>query len=314
MQDSVSFTSKVKREICSSEFSNETAISFLSGFVKINGIYRIKNRNEVLLLTSYDSFIIKRIISLFDKYLGFKGNTLYSEDKKFEKRNKYTLYFDENVYDILKILKIDTFNSEIDHRLLDTKEKTYAYISGVFLASGRVSSASSTNYHLEIELNDANIALSVQKLVNSIKDTSLNFRLIKRRNKYVLYIKRSEFISSFLVLIGAISSYINYENIRIEREYANNENRLYNLDTANYSKTINSSKTQIENIEKIDRMIGIKNIDNEKIRILCEERLKNKESSLQELADILSKRLNTNVSRSNIYHLFNKIKQLSERF
>ena len=313
MQNNISFTSDVKREICSKEFDSISAISFLSGFVRINATYKIKNKNEILILTSYDSFIIKIILSLFEKYLSSKGSILYSEEKKLKKRNKYTLYFEDNVYEILKILKIDVFNSEIDSSLIDKQNKIYSYIAGVFLACGRVSSASSTNYHLEIELNNANLALNLQKLLNSIKNASYNFRLIKRRTKYVLYIKRSDLISSFLVMIGAVNSYISYENIRVEREFANNENRIYNLDTANYSKTINSCTSQIENIKKIERVIGIKNIDNEKIRILCEERLNNKEASLQELSNIMSKRLNTKVSRSNIYHLFNKIKQLSER-
>ena len=86
------------------------------------------------------------------------------------------------------------------------------------------------------------------QVVNSLDELAFNMRLIKRRNKVVLYLKKSDLISSFLVLIGAVESCLNFENTRVERDFANIDNRMFNLDGANYGKTIATSKKQIEDI------------------------------------------------------------------
>ena len=58
----------------------------------------------------------------------------------------------------------------------------------------------------------------------------------------------------------------------------------------------------------------IKNLQNDKLIELCNQRLNNKEASLDELAKKMSENLKVNVSRSNVYHLFKKIKTIADKY
>ena len=65
-------------------------------------------------------------------------------------------------------------------------------------------------------------------------------------------------------------------------------------------------------IDYIEKKIGINHISNEKLRVLCKIRKENIEANYNELALMLSEELHTSVSKSNINHLFIKLKKLYE--
>lgn len=104
------------------------------------------------------------------------------------------------------------------------------------MASGSCNDPVSSNYHLEIVLKDEEFANQVIKLTNKIKNINFNFKLIKRRNSYVVYLKKSDLISDFLAFIEANASCIKFENVRVDRDFSNVTNRLLNCDTYNYKK------------------------------------------------------------------------------
>ena len=158
------------------------------------------------------------------------------------------------------------------------------------------------------------VAVSTQNMINSLQELAFNMRLIKRRSKVVLYLKKSDLISSFLVLIGAVESCLNFENTRVERDFANIDNRMLNLDGANYQKTLDTSRKQKNDILKLDSVIKIDNIPNEKIRELCKIRLENEEASLKEISEMMGERLGYKVSKSNVAHLFKRIEEMAIRY
>ena len=57
-----------------------------------------------------------------------------------------------------------------------------------------------------------------------------------------------------LLLLGAVEACMEFENIRVDRDFANNSNRLTNLDTANMSK-IYETQRQINEIKVIDSAV-----------------------------------------------------------
>lgn len=314
-ENRISFSKKIKEELASKiEDSDLKNIAILSSFLKINGIYKIQNNKTRLILKISNAKIASYILELLKKYFNFKNNLFFNKSTKLNKISFYIIDIVENVDEILDKLKIDIFNDEINPYFYTNKDLIYGYLKGAFLASGSVNSPKKSNYHLEIKTISSNMALSLLKMVNSIKDIEFNFRISKRRNDYIIYIKKSDLISSFLIMIGAIEGCLNFEDIRVERDYSNNENRLYNLDVANYSKVLKSSKNQLEDINIIEKNIGIKNLQNDKLIELCNQRLNNKEASLDELAKKMSENLKVNVSRSNVYHLFKKIKTIADKY
>ena len=64
------------------------------------------------------------------------------------------------------------------------------------MATGSINDPSSKNYHLEISSNSSRHGEYLQKLITKF---GLNPKTIKRRNKYVVYLKKSEEISDFLI-------------------------------------------------------------------------------------------------------------------
>ena len=62
-----------------------------------------------------------------------------------------------------------------------------AYLSGAFLAAGSVNSPITKNYHLEIAVNNNELA---EYLLRQWKKFDLDGKIIKRRAQYVVYISR----------------------------------------------------------------------------------------------------------------------------
>ena len=115
-------------------------------------------------------------------------------------------------------------------------------------------------------------------------------------------------------MMGATNATLEFENIRIDRDFSSIGNRLQNLDTANYNKTASAAEKQITDIRIIDKVLGIDHVQNEKQKLLMKLRLEHDDYSLQELANEMGKQLGENVSRSNINHLFRAIHEMAEQY
>ena len=81
-----------------------------------------------------------------------------------------------------------------------------------------------------------------KELSDLINSYGLSSKVIQRKSSYVIYIKEGEQIVDLLNIIGAHSSLLELENIRIMKEMRNNVNRLVNCETANLSKTVNAKQ------------------------------------------------------------------------
>ena len=312
MQKIDSFTKEIKEEICSfDELTTSQEISLLSAYIRTNGSLVFKNLNDYIILESENAKVIKFIYGLLKNNFSFANiHFSYKRKMKLNKNIKFVL----EVSDANKIneaLGINFLESKITYRLIDKEIKIKSYLAGLFLASGSCNDPVSSNYHLEIVLKDEEFANQVIKLTNKIKNINFNFKLIKRRNSYVVYLKKSDLISDFLAFIEANASCIKFENVRVDRDFSNVTNRLLNCDTYNYKKTIQNSSLQIDYIKFIDKKLGIKNISNPKIKNLCLLRLQYPEATYSDLAKYLGKEMEVSISKSNINHLFRAIKELA---
>ena len=121
---------------------------------------------------------------------------------------------------------------------------------------------------------EEDFALFIEELMNRYE---LNAKVIKRRNKYVIYMKSAERIGDFLRAIGASQSVMDFEMTRIDRSMANTVNRWNNCDIANEVKAMSASTAQIEDIAYVIDKAGIEILD-DKTRIVALLRLENPES------------------------------------
>lgn len=178
------------------------------------------------------------------------------------------------------------------------EELLKAIIRGSFLGSGSVSNPES-KYHLEIILSTEENAETVIKILSEF---TIPAKKLERKNGYGVYIKDSEEISKLLALIGANSSVLKFEEIRVLRDMKNNINRKVNCETANLNKTVNAAVRQIEAIKALQKTKEFEKLP-ENLKEIAKVRLENPDASLQELGQMLKEP----IGKSGVNHRLNKI-------
>ena len=103
-----------------------------------------------------------------------------------------------------------------------------------------------------------------------------------------------------------------YEDIRIYRDHKNMTNRLNNCEQANTDKIFMTAAKQVKDIEKLYELDMVDLLD-DKLKVVIDYRMKYQESSLQELADIISLETGEKISKSGLNHRFRKIKEILEK-
>jgi DNA-binding protein WhiA len=184
-----------------------------------------------------------------------------------------------------------------------------AYLAGAFLACGSVNNPETSNYHLEMSFAEEEYANFIAQLMNNFE---LNAKIIKRRNRYVVYLKSSEKIGDFLRAMGASRSVMNFESTRIDRNMSNTVNRWNNCDIANEIKSLASANKQIDDINIVDMFMGLEMLD-EKTRSVALIRRKYPEMSLNELAQVYYEETGQTISKSGLHHRFKKISDEAKR-
>ena len=309
MNNKTTFSQSVKNEIArETDFSSERKRALLSAYLRINGAISFGNKKTNLRLKTDNSKVAKYIyVSLKNLYPDFDIKLDF-----IKRNNKKTVYEIniQNVDSLLEDLGVDYFEGKIPKDIAYNDETIAGYIAGTFLASGSVNSPKTTNYHLEVSVNGENYARWLQKLFGKYKKLDIEPKIIKRRDKYVLYIKKSEQISNFLVVVGAPITCMEFEDERVERDYYSSANRVANFDEANMTRASLNGRRQAKEIKFIDDVLGIHNLHNPKKELLCYLRMENKEASMIELAELLSEELGTNITKSNVNHMFRSLHDL----
>ena len=194
--------------------------------------------------------------------------------------------------------------------IIRSERRIKSFLAGCFLGSGSVNDPKKTNYHLEMAFVDEQFAKEVARLMEKI---NLSAKIIKRRNQYVVYIKKAQEIADFLAGIGATNCYLDFEDYRMTRDYYNSDNRIANCDIANSVRTNLAANEQLKDIAVIDKYLGIGKLDTD-LYILASLRLENPEDSLRELAEKFNEKTEKKITKSGINHLFIKIKNIASSY
>ena len=316
MEEIISFTNEIKNEITANiNLDTEMKRSLLAAFIRVNGTIKFKNKNEYLILRTENAKVAKFIYSLIkDLYEDVVVSFSFRKTMKFYKATEYLVNIINGGTTIFSSLDINLLESKINQELINKEDKIRGFLMGLFLACGSCNSPKTSNYHFEFYVSDENLAKNILKIINKIKSSQFDFKLTKRRNNFVIYLKKSDQISGFLAFLDASSCCIKFEDVRVSRDYSNINNRLIICDQYNYKKSIDKANVQIEQIKLIDKHLGIDNIINEKVQLLCKLRLKDPEASYADLSSMMSEELNIPVSKSNIGHLFRKIENMAQLY
>ena len=307
----MSFTSEIKQEIAYNELKDCCARAELSALIQLSSSLTIQNKKLGLLVRLENPTAMKRVVYLLKKLYNCETELVVAKKTNLKKNKVYNLNILEDGKDILNKLGLYGNKGILHHPSFNIVSRECcgrAYLAGCFLAYGSCNSPSKSNYHLELALNDIEHANFVVKLINRYE---LNAKISKRRNKYIVYIKKADIISDFLRLIGAHESLMNFENSRINRDFKNSLTRLDNCEIANEIKSLSAAKRQVEIIEKLIKKDKIDNLDH-KLKNVVDIRMKYQDYSLLELCQIYEKEYGESISKSGMKHRLNKIESYAQ--
>lgn len=298
----MSFTSSVKNEISRLDIIETDKITELSAIIRNIGIL-----GNTIKITTENASVARRIFNLVKDLYHITPSITVRRGFNFNKNYIYILEVYKKIEEIIKDLSLD--NNIPKHYIYDDEELVRAYLRGLFLSVGSINDPKKSRYHLEFLVNNLDYAKFISNLLNSFY---LNSKVLKRENKYMIYIKEAEKISDFLRIISAMQALFYYEDIRIYRDHKNMTNRLNNCEQANVDKTISTAMNQVKDIEKIMDAGGLDLLD-EKTKEAAIYRLKYKEASLIELSEIISIETGNSITKSGLYHRLRKISELAKK-
>lgn len=303
----MSFTATVKEEVSRLETTKLENISELSAILRVASDIK----NSTINITLENNSVARRTFKLIKSIYNLTPR-ITVRNKKIGKGFTYILNVTDKSNELLKDLSIfdnGKYLSIPKEYIISDEDSLRAYLRGIFIVSGSVNDPKTSRYHLEFVLDTKEYADFISKLLNTFE---LNSKVIKREKNYTVYIKEAEKISDFLRVIKAFSAVMYFEDIRIYRDHKNMTNRLNNCEQANIDKVFLTASKQIKDIEKLYELDMIDLLD-DKLKEVIEYRMKYKESSLKELASIISIETGTLITKSGLNHRFRKIKEIVEK-
>lgn len=297
----MSFTSIVKSEVSKVEINELEKIAELSAILSTGAIIE-----KDIKITTENASVARRIFNLIKDL--YQINCLITVRKGIN--NQKSLYILQiKDMGILNVLGIYNKQQVPKEYIIDDDECLRAYLRGIFLMTGSVNDPKKSRYHLEFLVDTKKYGLFLVQLLNKYQ---LNSKILKRKNKYMVYIKEAEKIGDFLRIINAYNAVMYYEDIRIYRDHKNMTNRLNNCEQANVDKIIETANNQVKDIELIENTIGL-NVLDEKELIVAKYRLKYRDVSLLELSQIISVETGQVITKSGLYHRFKKISERANK-
>lgn len=302
----MSFTTEVKTEITQQPIKACCHKAQLSALVQLNASLIIHEQQLQLVIHSENASTAKRIFKLLkDSYApDMELNVL--KKARLKKNNIYELEIKTKVKEILNDLGLMTEKGIQSHpakKIVSKECCARSYLAGAFLAAGSVNSPQKSNYHLEIVTQQEEHAQFIEFLM---KRFDLPAKTILRRHQHVTYLKASDKISDFLRIVSANSAVLDFEEIRIQRDFHNSLTRLDNCEVANEMKTQAAASKQITAIERLIKRGVIDRLD-ERYSVVARLRLENPEANLNELCELYEEETGSAISKSGIKHRLTKL-------
>ena len=293
----MSFSMIIKDEVSKVEENRTEKLAELSSILRNSSII-----NKNLQITVENNSVARRIFTLFKDIYDIIPVITVRRRSGLINNLIYILTINNNYKEILRDLSIIDSNNyllQVPHNyIIADDDDIRAYLRGVFMTSGSVNDPKTSRYHLEIVVDSVEYATFINNILNNF---SLNSKIIRREKNYMIYIKEAEKISDFLRIIKAYSGVMYFE-----------ANRLNNCEQANMDKIFLTANKQLKDVKIIEDN-GLMEMLDLKLREAVFYRTKYPESSLAELADIMSKELGYSISKSGLNHRFRKLRNLAEQ-
>ena len=294
----MSFASETKNELARIEPEKKCCmLAEISGFLRVAGSIGLVGFGKFkIIITTDNPAVARHYKKLIQDYFGIETKLEIGEGKAVGKNRSsrkfsysITIDADNRSEQILRetgILLVREGNNYISDGIYSgivrTKCCKKAYLRGVFMGAGTMSDPEK-GYDLEFVLETATMAADLKKLINSFVD--LSCKVTERRGKHVVYMKKADYISDMLAIMGASSQVFSMEETRIKKEMVGSARRMSNCDSANMDRSIEASMKHIEAIKKIQETKGLASLP-ETLREAAELRLEHPDISIAALGEM----------------------------
>ena len=298
----MSFATTVKNEISRLDSKGIENITELSAILR-----NIATIDDFIKIQTENASVARRIYTLIKDTFNISPRIVVRQGFNFNKNYIYIITIDKKVDSIIDNLELKS--SIPKEYLYSDDDLIRAYLRGLFLSVGSINDPKKSRYHLEFMLSSKEYSDFVSELLNKY---DLNSKVLKRENRYMVYVKEAEKIGDFLRLMQAMNALFYFEDIRIYRDHKNMTNRLNNCEQANVDKIIETANKQLKDIAKIESINALDLLD-DKTKEAAIYRKKYPEVSLSELGEIISLETGNKITKSGLYHRFKKIKDMADR-
>lgn len=308
----MSFSAKVKQEVAQKVMEGNDARAELSALIQMTSSLSFSNKGMTILVTIENAAVARTIYRLVKERFGGEISLFVKRKMNLKKNRIYGLRILSGAPVILTDLGLYSSRGLLEkplRKIVETDSNARAYLAGAFLAGGSINPPEKTNYHLEITAACEEQAGFIAEVMERF---DIHAKYIERRGKFVVYVKSAEKIADFLRIIEAGQAVMDFENIRISRDFTNNIQRLNNIDIANEIKAQNAAGAQLEDIRIIEES-GLMATVPEKLKQVMELRQEYPEASLNELSGIYESKTGNTVSKSGMKHRFVRIHELAEQ-
>ena len=300
----MNFTEKVKQEMANIlPNPRHCRMAELGGLIAGSGSIDA-GKNE-LVIFSENELVIKTTEKLLNKIFSVDnfGRTVYDIKRSGREWGKITLSVQETnrVVETVKLNRNGLISDPVLYTMTCCKR---AYLRGLFLASGTLSDPQK-DYHFEITHEDEHFADEIRKLICGF---GADAKLVKRKNRFVVYVKDSGMISEMLNVMGAHVAMMELENVKILKDVRNRVNRQVNCDQANINKALSASRKQLADIRYIREKTGFSGVAKDLIET-AELRERYPEATLAELVMYNG----DSVGKSGINHRLKKLSDIADK-
>jgi len=303
----MSFSGKVKEELskCLSP-ARHCQIAEIAAIISLCGKVYISETDKIRLSIQTENIAVARkYFTLLKKSFNINIDVSIRRNILLKRSRIYKVSVNDGkaVKRILSAIKFRDSDSAIPHLIIQNTCCKRAFLRGSFLSVGSISDPRKA-YHFELICTDKKKAAQLKNIMAAF---NIEAKIILRKKYYVVYVKEGAQIVDILNIVGAHTSLMDLENIRILKEMRNSINRRVNCETANISKTVSAAVKQVEDITYIKNAIGFGRLS-EGLKEMADLRLEYPEASLSELGRLLS----TPVGKSGVNHRLRKLSAIAD--
>lgn len=288
-------------------------IAEITAILTMCGRVSISTRDKIYVRIQTESlYVARKYFVLLRKIFGITGEVTVKMHGIQGQNSSYCVTVKEHS-DALKLLhaarlltpegEVAENLSLVDNQIVQRSCCKRAFLRGAFLVAGSISDPRKS-YHLEIVCATMPKACQLQGLIHAFE---MDAKIVERKGHFVVYIKEGAQIVDMLNVMEAHNALMNLENIRIVRDMRNMVNRKVNCETANIHKTVNAAVKQVEDIEYLQKHLGLDKLP-DNLAELARLRLEQQDATLKELGMMLS----VPVGKSGVNHRLRRLAEIAD--